>query len=251
MKEADLNILARLSISVILSRRGYSESVPSMLCPGGADGGVVEGAVSRLRTAAGDLAFANGIGAVDARPVPLEDGDVHVDAAPGKWRVEVEGRSADFTSAGPAASFALAINMRMLRIMGSRLADVLRDVLEGESPEAMMGMTVMAMLHGEGRENQAPDDGVARRRDRRESAMFMATVRSASGYEIGTIRVRNLSSTGLMADRSPPLEQGACVEVEIRNVGGVKAQIAWRDGDRVGMAFDTGINPTPAIRGRI
>ena len=57
------------------------------------------------------------------------------------------------------------------------------------------------------------------------------------------MRVRNLSSGGLMAEYAGPIARETPVEIEVRGVGWVKGKIAWATDGRVGIAFDSEINP--------
>ena len=74
--------------------------------------------------------------------------------------------------------------------------------------------------------------------------MFLqAMMRVAGEAHVMQLRVRNLSAGGLMADCVLPLAQGQEVEFEIRNIGAVPGRIAWADGHRIGVAFETPIDP--------
>jgi len=60
------------------------------------------------------------------------------------------------------------------------------------------------------------------------------------------VRVRNLSSGGLMAEYAEPIAQGAPVKIEVRNLGWIDGHIAWAAEGRVGIAFERGIDPLAA-----
>ncbi|MEO5493357.1 MAG: PilZ domain-containing protein [Sphingomonas sp.] len=60
------------------------------------------------------------------------------------------------------------------------------------------------------------------------------------------VRVRNLSPGGLMAEYPHPIEIGRAVEVEMRGVGKVAGQVAWTAAGRIGVAFDSAIDPLQA-----
>ncbi len=80
----------------------------------------------------------------------------------------------------------------------------------------------------------------------RDSMFLQATMRIADGAPPLTLRVRNLSAGGMMADCTAPLEQGQSVEIDLRNVGAVAGRIAWADGQKIGIAFDKRIDPQHA-----
>ncbi|MDB5662810.1 MAG: hypothetical protein JWN59_1148 [Sphingomonas bacterium] len=80
------------------------------------------------------------------------------------------------------------------------------------------------------------------RGEQRDSMFLMATMRVSETTEV-SVRVRNISAGGLMGECSTPLSQGDPVEVELRNIGTVSGRIAWTTGQRLGVAFDTIIDP--------
>ena len=86
------------------------------------------------------------------------------------------------------------------------------------------------------------DDFASQRTDSRDSLMLSALFRVA-GRADEQVRVRNLSSGGLMAEYAQPIDRGAHVEVEVRGVGWVSGRIAWATDGRVGIAFDSSIDP--------
>ena len=100
----------------------------------------------------------------------------------------------------------------------------------------------MADIAGEG-------SGLPGNRSRkRDSMLLMGTIKAAGDYARDTqpIRIRNLSSTGLMADSQVSYDEGAFVEVELRGIGIVAGEIVWvRDG-RMGITFAETIDPMRA-----
>ncbi|HWU94542.1 MAG TPA: PilZ domain-containing protein [Sphingomonas sp.] len=86
------------------------------------------------------------------------------------------------------------------------------------------------------------DDFSSQRSGSRDSLMLTAQFRVA-GRPDEQVRVRNLSQGGLMAEYAQPIERGATVEVEVRGVGWVSGRIAWATDGRVGIAFDSPIDP--------
>jgi hypothetical protein len=86
-------------------------------------------------------------------------------------------------------------------------------------------------------------DFAGQRSGSRDSLMLTAQFRVAGDDKVAQVRVRNLSSGGLMAEYAAPLEIRTPVEIEVRGVGWVKGRIAWATDGRVGVAFDIEIDP--------
>ena len=89
------------------------------------------------------------------------------------------------------------------------------------------------------------DDLASQRNGSRDSLLLSAQLRMASGSEV-TVRVRNLSSGGLMAEYAQQISQGTPVEVEVRGVGWIDGRVAWTAEGRIGIAFEREINPMAA-----
>ncbi len=87
------------------------------------------------------------------------------------------------------------------------------------------------------------DDFTGQRTDSRDSLLLVAQFRIGENAEIEQVRVRNLSSGGLMAEYAAPVPRDTPVEVEVRGIGWVKGRIAWSAEGRVGVAFDHGVDP--------
>ena len=85
--------------------------------------------------------------------------------------------------------------------------------------------------------------GAHQRSEPRDSMFLSATIRLLSGGEIWSLRVRNISAGGLMAECPGPLKRGDKVELELRGVGLQRATVAWTAQDRIGVAFEKPINP--------
>lgn len=86
------------------------------------------------------------------------------------------------------------------------------------------------------------DDFAGKRSGARDSLLLTAQMR-VDGADAGMVRVRNLSSGGLMAEYTAPIGLRTPIEVEVRGVGWVKGKIAWAAEGRVGVAFDNEIDP--------
>lgn len=57
------------------------------------------------------------------------------------------------------------------------------------------------------------------------------------------VRVRNLSTAGMMVAGDVPARTGERVTAELRNIGPVSGVIVWSNGSRFGIAFDSQIDP--------
>ena len=57
------------------------------------------------------------------------------------------------------------------------------------------------------------------------------------------IKVRNLSSGGMMGEGAVRVERGAVVAVNIRNIGWTDGVVAWVQDSRFGIAFRDEIDP--------
>ncbi len=77
----------------------------------------------------------------------------------------------------------------------------------------------------------------------RESLFLMAQVKLADRDEAARIKVRNLSAGGMMGEGDIAVERGARLTVELRNIGEVRGNVAWVEGNRFGVAFETEIDP--------
>lgn len=90
------------------------------------------------------------------------------------------------------------------------------------------------------------EDGAHNRQESRDSLFLMAEFRLAGQKDARAVRIRNLSSGGLMAELPEGLPQGLRVEFEVRGIGWVTGQVAWSAAGRVGIAFDRAIDPMQA-----
>ena len=80
----------------------------------------------------------------------------------------------------------------------------------------------------------------------RDSLFLMADLSvSGTGGSEGTserVKVRNLSSGGMMAVSGLAVKRGTRVVVELRNIGSVAGVVVWVRGPRIGIAFETEID---------
>lgn len=91
-----------------------------------------------------------------------------------------------------------------------------------------------------------PADGMSKRGAKRDSLFLLTTIASELGAPLGKARVRNLSETGLMADCESSFHDGDRLVVHLRGIGDVSGRVTWVRGDRIGMVFDTRIDPQAA-----
>ena len=96
-------------------------------------------------------------------------------------------------------------------------------------------------------------DAAEQRQLARDSLFVMADLRLAGSEDEHRIKVRNLSSGGMMGEGPVRVKHGANIEVHIRNIGWVEGSIAWVQDDRFGIAFSEDIDPkvarAPALPG--
>jgi hypothetical protein len=77
----------------------------------------------------------------------------------------------------------------------------------------------------------------------RDSLFLLANLRFDEGGEAYRIKVRNLSSGGMMAEGELRVTQGAAVQIELRNIGWIAGTVAWKADGRFGVAFAEEIDP--------
>lgn len=84
------------------------------------------------------------------------------------------------------------------------------------------------------------------RTDSRESIFLSARVQFATIRDAAIVRIRNISSGGMMVDCEQPVGPGELLDAEIKNIGRVRGRVAWRTDNRMGIAFDYPIDPKKA-----
>jgi hypothetical protein len=79
----------------------------------------------------------------------------------------------------------------------------------------------------------------------RDSMLLQAPLRRVNSpvHHPVTLRIRNLSAGGMMAECSEPLAAGEPVVMDLRGIGEVPGRVAWCHDGRVGISFDTPIDP--------
>jgi len=91
--------------------------------------------------------------------------------------------------------------------------------------------------------NGAPGDDPRPERAKRDSLLLMTTIARETGEQLGQIKVRNVSATGLMADCAYMLAPDDRVVIPLRGVGQVAGRVAWARENRIGVSFDRPIDP--------
>ena len=77
----------------------------------------------------------------------------------------------------------------------------------------------------------------------RDSLFILAELRLEGQDESHRVKVRNLSSGGLMAEGDLRVSRGVTVQVNLRNAGWVDGAVAWVQDHRFGVAFNSEIDP--------
>lgn len=80
----------------------------------------------------------------------------------------------------------------------------------------------------------------------RDSLFLLAQLRVDGQDQMYRVKVRNLSAGGMMAEGDAQVLRGALVEIELRNIGWVEGTVAWKQGNRFGIAFVDEIDPRVA-----
>ncbi len=80
----------------------------------------------------------------------------------------------------------------------------------------------------------------------RDSLFVLADLRIDGIEGEHRIRVRNLSSGGLMAEGAFNVQRGQLVWTSLRNIGWVEGSVAWVQDSRFGIAFREDIDPRVA-----
>ena len=102
----------------------------------------------------------------------------------------------------------------------------------------------------ESREPVSVDEEVAAlsRGADRDSLFMQASLVLPGRTDPITVRVRNLSPGGMLAEAMVQVAQGGAVEVDLRNVGRVSGRIVWAGEGKFGIAFDRPVDPQAVRR---
>ncbi len=88
------------------------------------------------------------------------------------------------------------------------------------------------------------EDRVAQHRGKsRESIFLGAVINLGDEVQSHNVRVRNISSGGMMIDLAGPQPKGLVVVAEMKGIGEVRGYIAWSTENRTGIAFDRVVDP--------
>ncbi|MGB3712722.1 MAG: PilZ domain-containing protein [Erythrobacter sp.] len=90
--------------------------------------------------------------------------------------------------------------------------------------------------------------GVDTRSESRDSFFLLANISAEDGGDPNRVRVRNLSDGGMMGEGDVAVRRGERVTVQLGSVGSMGATIAWVQGRRFGVAFDSEIDSERARR---
>lgn len=98
-----------------------------------------------------------------------------------------------------------------------------------------------------------PEGGAEpQRRDARDSLFLLAQLKHEGATGDGeAVRVRNVSSGGLMAQAPEGFREGMRVEVTLEGIGAVSGAVAWAELGRIGIAFDHPIDKALARKPRV
>jgi PilZ domain len=80
----------------------------------------------------------------------------------------------------------------------------------------------------------------------RESIFLGATVKFDDDPQAVPVRVRNISSGGMMIDSTVPRAAGLPLVAEIKNIGKIAGRVAWFEDRRMGIVFNRQIDPSLA-----
>lgn len=82
----------------------------------------------------------------------------------------------------------------------------------------------------------------------RDSLFMQASLVLPGHPDPVTVRVRNLSPGGMLAEARVPVAQGGAVQVDLRNVGAVSGRVIWVGEGKFGIAFDRPVDPQAVRR---
>lgn len=122
-------------------------------------------------------------------------------------------------------------------VFNPRLAHLLND------PKFARQVVATGAMPGEGAEQV---EGWMKQRAVRDSIFIQASVYRENGMALGEVRVRNLSTAGLMAESKLALRADEHIIISLRGVGDVPARVVWAKGIRIGICFAHEIDPRMA-----
>lgn len=81
------------------------------------------------------------------------------------------------------------------------------------------------------------------RGDRRANLYLFAQIEFEQDNTVRRIKLRNISSGGMMGEAEFRVASGSRLKVDFKNYGVVGASVAWVQGNRFGIAFDEEVDP--------
>lgn len=84
---------------------------------------------------------------------------------------------------------------------------------------------------------------VQRRSESRTDVFQLADLRVGHQSSAHRVKVRNVSSKGMMGEGPVPLESGTRLTIELPELGQVAGTVVWVQQPRFGVAFDTEVDP--------
>lgn len=101
-------------------------------------------------------------------------------------------------------------------------------------------------MHGQDPFEQDDPSSRGLRHESRDSLYILAKIRVAGGVGAEPIRVRNLSSSGLMAEAAVLYAVGTQIIIELKSLPRVVGRVVWATEGRMGIAFNSEIDPRKA-----
>jgi hypothetical protein len=89
-------------------------------------------------------------------------------------------------------------------------------------------------------------DDKEKREIARDSLFVMVDVRMDGSSTEHRVKMRNLSTGGMMGEGDVKVTRGAVVFINIRNLGWIEGSVAWVQDNRFGIAFRDEIDPIMA-----
>ena len=88
------------------------------------------------------------------------------------------------------------------------------------------------------------DEKVEQHRGKSRESIFLGAVISfGDDPRTHNVRVRNISSGGMMIDLASSQPKGLTVTAEMKGIGQVTGYVAWSTENRAGIAFDRTVDP--------
>lgn len=85
--------------------------------------------------------------------------------------------------------------------------------------------------------------GAETRSNSRDSLFLMANMQVENDSTHHRVKVRNLSSMGMMGEARFRVTRGMRLTIELQRAGSVRGSVAWVQDERFGIAFDEAIDP--------